>query len=72
MAEDRIEGTAGMYSAISAYLDDVEYPCSKTDLIDHAASHGAPQTVVDALGQLPEQQYLDFAQVVARFSEVSH
>jgi hypothetical protein len=71
MAEDRTEGAAGLYSAASAYLNRVEYPCSKQDLVNHAASHGAPQMLVDALDKLPEQEYLDFAQVVDRFSKVN-
>jgi hypothetical protein len=71
MAEEGTEGTAGLYSAASAYLNEVEYPCSKADLVNHAASHGAPQILVDALDRLPEQEYLDFAQVVDRFSQVN-
>ena len=71
MAQESSRGVSGLYSAVSAYLNDIRYPCSKSDLITYAASHGAPQMVIDALQKMPEQQYIDFAQVIDKFSQVN-
>lgn len=38
-------------------LHGVDYPAKKQDLINHAKAHGADQRVMEALQQLPEENF---------------
>jgi hypothetical protein len=44
---------------ITRYLEGVEYPATKEDLIDAAVEAEAPQAVVERLQQLSQEQYED-------------
>jgi len=39
------------------WLDGVEFPATKLELIDTAADAGAPQDIVERLQQLDQEQY---------------
>jgi hypothetical protein len=42
---------------IQKSLKDIDFPCKKQDLIQHAKNHGADEDVLNILQQLPEQEY---------------
>lgn len=44
---------------ISHYLEGVEYPVSKQEIIKQAKKNKAPQDIVDALRDLPENNFID-------------
>ncbi|HEX2924347.1 MAG TPA: DUF2795 domain-containing protein [Chloroflexota bacterium] len=71
MAEERIDRSDVQPGAIVDYIEGVEYPCSKADIINQAVMRGAPQMVIDALQRLPDEQYYDLAYLMDRFSRVS-
>ncbi len=71
MAEERIDRTEASPSAVADFLEGVQYPCSKADILEHVRGQGAPQMVIDALQRLPDLQYFDLAQVIDHFSRVS-
>ena len=39
------------------WLDDVEFPAMKTDLIEAAVDHEAPQSLIERLQQMSREQY---------------
>ncbi len=39
------------------YLEGVEYPASKEDLISTAEENGAPETLVGMIGSLPRPEF---------------
>lgn len=43
----------GIPSQLYRYLDGVDFPCSKEDLLDHAKSNGANDDVLETFQSLP-------------------
>ncbi|GGS36440.1 MULTISPECIES: DUF2795 domain-containing protein [Actinokineospora] len=39
------------------FLSGVNYPCSKSDLVEHARSSGADDDVVNGLEAMPDREY---------------
>jgi hypothetical protein len=71
MAKERANRTEASPAAVVDFLEGIEYPCSKSDILEQVTTQGAPQMVIEALQRLPEQQYYDLAQVIDAFSRVS-
>lgn len=71
MAYERVDRTDASAAAVVDFLEGIQYPCSKEEIIDYATRQRAPTMVVDALRRLPEEQYYDIAHVIDRFSKVS-
>ncbi len=71
MAEERVDRTYASPAAVVDFLEGVQYPCTKEDILRQVTMQGAPQMVIDALKRLPEETYYDLAQVIDRFSRVS-
>lgn len=42
---------------VHRFLDDIDYPCQKDDVVRHAAERGASQDVLGALRALPLGEY---------------
>lgn len=42
---------------VEKYLGGVDYPCSKTDLVNHARDAGADQNVISTLQNLPYDEF---------------
>lgn len=42
---------------VQSYLDRMDYPAEKSDLLVRAREHKAPSEVIDMLEQLPEATY---------------
>ena len=59
-------------SRISEYIDDVEYPARKPELIEVARRNEAPGEVVEALSRLPERRYDSFDEVMAELAGPDH
>jgi hypothetical protein len=49
---------------VREYLDGVDYPATKQDLLEYAQSQGAPQEVVDFLDRMEEKEYGDPGEVL--------
>lgn len=45
------------HSNVLNHLKDVQFPCSKQDLIDAAEDDHAPEKVIEALEKLPDIEY---------------
>lgn len=71
MSYERADRTEASAAAVVDFLEGIQYPCSKEEIIDYATRQGAPQMVIDALQRLPEEQYYNLAHVIDRFSGVS-
>lgn len=54
---------------VATYLKGIDYPANKQDLLRHARQNGAEQDVVDVLERMPEQQYLNMADVMKGYGE---
>lgn len=57
-------------SKISQYLEGVEFPCTKDQLVMHARQRNAPQDVIDGLTRLPDRQYFSMAGIWDGLGEV--
>lgn len=42
---------------LQRYLGGVEYPCRKGDLVSAAIRNGADQSLIDAINELPDDEY---------------
>ncbi|MBW3622037.1 MAG: DUF2795 domain-containing protein [Armatimonadetes bacterium] len=47
------------------YLDGIEYPAHKRDLMRYARDHDAPEDVMEDLNRLPDQRFDTWAEVTA-------
>jgi len=47
------------------YLEGIEYPASKEEVISAAEGNGAPESVVEAIGSLPTPEFGSADDVVA-------
>jgi len=50
---------------VPRYLEGVEYPASKEEIISTAESNGAPDSVIEAIGRLPTPEFASADDVVA-------
>ncbi len=48
----------------AAFIQGCEYPCTRQELIDTAEVEGAPEEVVEFIGQLPDGEYLSETLVI--------
>jgi hypothetical protein len=56
---------------VSQVLEGVNFPASKQDLIRYAQDRNGPQDVMDALHQIPDQQYYSMAGVWEAIGDIS-
>ncbi len=47
------------------YLEGVDYPARKDEIISAAEDNGAPQSLIEALGSLPTPEFASAEDVVA-------
>ena len=50
-------------SELQQYLDGIEFPVSRDELVDYAQSNGAGEDMVSQLEQLPDREYGSMAEV---------
>lgn len=48
---------------ISHYLEGIDYPAGKQDLLNQAKKNNAPDDVIDAITKLPEHSYGNMAEL---------
>lgn len=51
-------------SQLSAYLDDIAFPCSRSDILRCAEENEAPDLILDAIEDLPERRYRSIREVL--------
>ena len=47
------------------YIENVEYPANKGEIISAAESNGAPESMVEAIGRLPTPEFASAEDVMA-------
>ena len=47
------------------YIESVEYPANKDEIISAAEGNGAPESMVEAIGRLPTPEFASAEDVVA-------
>jgi len=52
-------------------IDGVEFPASRTRLVEYARGHGADPELLSAMVRLPDRLYLDPNEVGAAFARVT-
>lgn len=55
---------------IASFLEGINFPASKDELVDHAEDNNAPQDIIDVLEQLPDQEYTSMADVMSGMGQV--
>lgn len=69
MANQQNNRRAGEISAseVELYIGDIDFPCGKEDLINHAQDRRAPFEVLQILEQFPKKQYASTVDIVHGF-----
>ncbi len=52
---------------LGAYLEDIIFPCSRSEILRCAEDNEAPDTILDAIEDLPERRYLSVPEIVSSF-----
>lgn len=55
---------------IAHYLQGIDFPISKQDLISHAEDNNAPDEVIDLLENLPDQEYHSMSDLMQGVGQV--
>lgn len=56
-ADSACNPAPGTVARVDMFIDDIDFPCNKDDLIEHAKSNGAPKDVLQLLDQFPDKEY---------------
>lgn len=55
---------------IVSFLEGLDFPASKDEIINYAEDNNAPQEIIDVLEQLPDQDYTNMADVMSGVGQV--
>jgi len=55
---------------IANYLQGINFPCSKRDLISHCRTQNCPTNVLSFLEKMPDRQYFSMADVMQGVGQV--
>lgn len=47
------------------YLDEIMFPCSRRQILEHAENNEAPDALLDAIENLPNRRYADIGEVLS-------
>lgn len=53
---------------LGAYLEDIVFPCSRSEILRCAEENEAPDKILDAIEDLPERRYVSVVEIVTSFS----
>lgn len=48
-------------ASVDEFIHDIDFPCSKADLLEYASGNGAPDEIMDILQRFPDKQYASTA-----------
>ncbi len=51
---------------LSAYLDDIIFPCTRIEILHCAEENDAPDLLLDAIENLPERRYWSVGEILAK------
>ena len=51
---------------LTAYVDDIIFPCSRRELLECAEDNEAPDLILDAIETLPDRRYWSLREILAR------
>jgi len=54
-----------------AYLDDIIFPCTRSEILVCAEENEAPDVILDAIEGLPEQRFWSVKEIVSRFESAT-
>ena len=52
---------------LTAYVDDIIFPCSRRELLECAEENEAPDLILDAIETLPDRRYWGLREVLVKF-----
>lgn len=52
---------------LGAYLDDILFPASRLEILQCAEENEAPDTLLDAIENLPDRRYWSLDDIVSKF-----
>lgn len=55
------------FAQLGAYLEDIIFPCSRSEILRCAEDNEAPDKILDAIEDLPERRYLSVREIVTSF-----
>ncbi len=55
---------------ISTFLEGVEYPATKREILDVAYDNGAPDHILEFLNSLTDQEYFDEVEIISTLESV--
>ena len=57
-------------TSVMAFLEGIEFPCYKQDVIDSAEMNDAPEEVFDVLELLPDEQYESMSKLLGHLRSI--
>jgi hypothetical protein len=51
---------------LTAYVDDIIFPCSRRELLECAEENEAPDLILDAIETLPDRRYWGLGEILVR------
>jgi hypothetical protein len=55
---------------LELYLDNLEYPVSQTDLVEHLRRRNAPEMMVITIEQIPDQEFTSAADIMRALGQI--
>ncbi|MEN6519933.1 MAG: DUF2795 domain-containing protein [Armatimonadota bacterium] len=55
---------------IANFLEGIDFPASKDELVNHAEDNNAPQDIIDILEKLPNREYTSMADIMSGVGQV--
>ena len=56
---------------LTAYLDDIIFPCSRREILECAEDNEAPDLILDAIETLPDRRYWSMRDILVRIYQPS-
>ncbi|MBI4498779.1 MAG: DUF2795 domain-containing protein [Chloroflexi bacterium] len=60
----------GSAAQVAQYLEGIDFPKGKQDLLRHAEQRGAPAEIRNVLGRMEDRQYYNMADVMKAFGDL--
>ena len=56
--------------AVDTFLKDIDFPCTKDDLLSHAKQKNAPDSVIKTIQGMPNEEFSSADDVMKAFGKV--
>lgn len=62
-AREKMDRRTSNSSRVETLINDIDFPCTRDDILTHARNNGASPEVMEILERFPEKQYASTADI---------